>query len=123
MRLGIVGFVVLVACTTDGPPERPLVPIPPSAVGPQLTPAPEGPPPVPPPAPAEVVRREDIQGIGIAFHADGRISVTGQNRWGRPLDATYASEDYFRAAVPLMVRTTTPEQGAALEAFVEGLHR
>ena len=107
MRVGVLALALFFGCDA-APPEVPR---------PAYTEAPVVPPAPPPPAPVDA--RHDAHGIGVVFETSGRVVVTGQNRWGRSLDATYASADYFRRAMPVLERSVTPEQAAALRAIAE----
>lgn len=107
MRVGVFGLALFFGCDATPPP----------ASRPTFTRAVAAPSPAPPPVP--VTEQHDARGIGVTFQSDGRVIVSGTNRWGRPLDATYASGEYFRRAVAVIEQQVTPEQAAALREIAE----
>jgi hypothetical protein len=63
----------------------------------------------PPPKPADFV---DADGIALEFRSDATIHLTGIDRWGAPIDTTYESIAFLRAALPTLDRSLTPAQMA-----------
>jgi hypothetical protein len=114
MRLGIVVFMALLGCSASDPPDRAG-----ERTAPEI-PASIADPISPPAQPVPTDRRHDLDGIVVTYLADGRITIAGTNRWGRPLDTTYASERYFRDAITVLERSVSPEQAVALQALVAG---
>ncbi len=60
-----------------------------------------------------------VDGLTVSFPADGTVVVTGKNRWGSSLDATYQDYGYFSRAVPVLARQVTPKQASALKQLVQ----
>ena len=71
------------------------------------------------PSPAPGTR--DVAGLTLEVLQDGSISLTGADRWGNPLDTTYANLEYLTNAVQVLQRSMTDEQASALAALVEEL--
>jgi len=69
----------------------------------------------------EASRVRDLAGLSAVVNDDGTITLTGSDRWGGSLDATYADLEYLTNAIPVLERSVTDEQHAALEAFAQEL--
>jgi len=63
----------------------------------------------------------DLAGLSAVFNDDGTITLSGSDRWGGSLDATYADLEYLTNAIPVLQRSVTDEQFAALEAYAQEL--
>ncbi len=63
----------------------------------------------------------DLAGIRALVNDDGTITLSGADRWGNPIDATYADTQYLENAVPVLTRSITEEQATALAGLVEEL--
>jgi hypothetical protein len=63
----------------------------------------------------------DLAGISAEMHDDGTITISGSDRWGGPLEYTYADSEYLKNAVPVLARSITEEQATALAEYVEEL--
>lgn len=84
------------------------------------TEAPETPPahPAPEPEPAPDI---EVDGLTARRVEGGLIEVRGTDRWGGRVDTTYESAEYLKNALPVLERSITEEQAAALRAYVETL--
>jgi hypothetical protein len=51
----------------------------------------------------------------LTRNADGTLRLEFTDRWGKPFDATYENEEFFKRAVPVIHRSMTDEQVAHLE--------
>lgn len=60
-------------------------------------------------------------GLEVRIGNDGTVIVDGIDRWGNEVHTTYADADYFRNAVPVLMRSSTEEQQTALTAALEAL--
>jgi hypothetical protein len=63
----------------------------------------------------------DLAGISAEVNDDGTITLSGADRWGGPLNYTYADSEYLKDAVPVLARSITEEQATALQEFVDEL--
>ncbi len=61
----------------------------------------------------------DVDGIRVTREPSGRITVRGNDRWGRPIDVTYEDETYFRNAVPTFALSVSETQAAKLRTLSE----
>ncbi len=73
------------------------------------------------PAAAPELPSVSADGVAARLLDDGRVQVSGADRWGAPLEVTYADVSYFRDALPVLSRGLTSAQADALRAFGERL--
>ena len=69
----------------------------------------------PAPEPPDV----DVGGLTLRRLDDGRIEMRGTDRWGGSVETTYESAEYLRNALPVLERSLSPEQSAAIRAYLE----
>jgi len=63
----------------------------------------------------------DVGGLTLRRLDDGRIEMRGTDRWGGSVDTTYESAEYLENALPVLERSLTPEQSAAIRDYVGSL--
>lgn len=82
-------------------------------------PADNTPPPTAParaaPKPGDIV---DAHGITVKFLDGGALELVGKDQWGAAFDTTYENIDFVRKALPVLDRSVTPDQAAALHALL-----
>lgn len=52
--------------------------------------------------------------IDITSSPNGQIRIAGKDRWNHPFDTTYESRDFLRNALPILERSLSADQIAAL---------
>ena|SRR5438477_12306575 len=60
-------------------------------------------------------------GLFIERNPNGSLTLSGTDRWGAPIDTTYESVEYFKAAVPVLQRSLSPEASQALASAASRL--
>ena len=110
-------MLTLLGCSSDKPPRPPAVEAPAVASGAAHAPAAS---PASHPAAPAATRVVNADGLTLEFLADGRVSFKGNDQWGGRLDTTYETVEYLRKALPVLGRSVTPAQAAALEKAVGG---
>ena len=114
-------FVVLLAacdCDDEASSPQPTAQDRATAAEPAAEPeAPVDPPVVPEAEPPDV----EVSGLTARRVEGGLIEVRGADRWGGRVDTTYESAEYLRDALPVLARSITEEQAAALRDWVETL--
>lgn len=78
-------------------------------------------PPEQPEAEAEPAPDVEVDGLTARRIEGGLIEVRGPDRWGGRVDTTYESAEFLKNALPVLERSITEEQVAALRAYVETL--
>jgi hypothetical protein len=63
----------------------------------------------------------DLAGLTATVGDDGTITLIGVDRWGTRIETTFADLAFFTGAVPVLKRRFSPEQGEALDAFLQEL--
>jgi hypothetical protein len=130
MRLRFVALAFAVGCSGGTKPS----PTPAVAAAPPVAPipaAPDGgatatPPPPPPTQPKPAAKApkpgtRDLAGLKLEFKKDGTVKLTGKDRWGQKIDTTYESAAYLREAVPVLRRSLSEPQAAALDKLATEL--
>ena len=108
----IAGLAGLMGCSKpSGPPE----PTPAASASPSATLAAQ------PSAPAGAPTRIEVDGLTAELLPNGQVRVSGVDQWGGKLDSTYESAKFFRDALPVLSRSVTPPQAAALQKLADAL--
>jgi hypothetical protein len=79
------------------------------------------PAPDPPAVPEAEAPDVELDGLTARRIEGGLIEVHGADRWGGRVDTTYESAEYLKDALPVLERSITEAQAAALRDWVETL--
>lgn len=71
------------------------------------------------PQPAEPPPVVTQDGLTLHRRDDGTLELRGSDRWGGRVDTTYESAEFLENALPVLERSITPEQAAALRRYVD----
>ncbi len=111
LAIGLSFLVGVMSCRDSKEPSTP-VPVPAVRA--------EGTEPGTPPeenAPAPGGKTIEIKGLKVTFATDGKVKISGTDRWGNAIDNAYQDRGFFEKAIPSLALYVTQEQADGLKAL------